>query len=63
MESGDKKQSNHKPAKVSSANQKSTTETAPPTTTVSQPVTAKQPNTYYPEIEYLKVDEFSEVPK
>ena len=61
--SGDKVQSNQKPAKVSPANQRPSTDTAPPTSTVNQTVSGKQPNTYYPEVEYLKVEEFNDIPK
>lgn len=61
--SGDKNQSNQKTAKVPPASQNAPTDTAPPTTSAAQPISGKQTNTYYPEIEYLKVDEFIEVPK
>lgn len=59
---GDTTQTNQKTAKSTSANQKPSLKTSPPTAT-SQAISGKQPNTYYPEIEYLKVDEFQDVPK
>ena len=59
-ESFDKIQSSQKADTVKSASGKLST-SAPRSTAVAQP----QPSTnkYYPEIEYLKVEEFSEVPK
>ena len=59
-ESRDRKQSGQKADTVKSASGKLST-SAPRSSAVAQP----QPSTnkYYPEIEYLKMDEFSEVPK
>ena len=61
-ESCDGKQSGQKADTVKSASGKLST-SAPRSSAVAQPQPQPSTNKYYPEIEYLKVDEFSEVPK